>query len=155
MFIDIVKIAVLCIVFGSVSIPVSFTVNANPVIVWLGNAIGSLLSALVVILIANHITNDEFKDKIRRFRIGKKVVTIFDEGDQNQKVKKASNLINKHGLKIFSFLCPIFPGVFISTSAVYLLGLDRKTYKRWMIGGIFFASGAYVFSYWWIFVKVS
>jgi len=155
MFIDILKIAVLCIIFGTVSIPVSFTVNVNPVIVWFGNALGSLLSALVVILIANRVTNEKFKSKASRFRVGKKVVTIFDEGEQNQKVKKASNLINKHGLKLFSFLCPIFPGVFISTAAIYLLGLDRKTYIRWMMIGVFFASGAYVLSYWWIFIRTT
>ena len=37
----IIKIAVLCILIGAASIPVSFTVNSSPVIVWLGNALGS------------------------------------------------------------------------------------------------------------------
>jgi hypothetical protein len=72
---------------------------------------------------------------------------------ENKKVLKVRVLIDKHGLRVFSFICPIFPGVLISTAAVYLFDLDRKIYKRWMIAGIFFASGAYVFGYWFTFVK--
>jgi hypothetical protein len=153
MLLDLIKIAGLCIVIGSASIPVSFTINESPVVVWLGNAIGSLISAIFVIYVGNHITSQKFKKKAYRFRIGKKVVAVFDEGDKNKHVKKAGGLINKHGLKLFSFFCPIFPGVLISTAAVFLLNLDLKTYKRWMFCGIFFASGAYVFGYWWVFVK--
>lgn len=153
MMADIFRIALLCIVFGSVSIPMSFEVNTSPMIVWLGNALGSLISALVVILIANRLTNEKFKSRVRKTRIGRKILKAFDEGEDNKKAAKARGFINKHGLKVFSFLCPIFPGVLLSTVVVYLLDLDKKIYKHWMIAGIFFASGAYVFSYWWVFVR--
>jgi formate/nitrite transporter FocA (FNT family) len=151
---NIIHIAILCIVIGSASIPVSFTVSSSPIIVWLGNALGSLISALVVIYIGDHITNRRFKQKISKHRVGKKVVTVFDEGDSNKHVLKARVLINKHGLRVFSFICPIFPGVLISTATVYLLDLDKRMYKRWMVAGVFFASGAYVFAYWFTFVRV-
>jgi hypothetical protein len=150
---DILKIALLCVVIGGASIPISFEVNPNPVVVWIGNALGSLFSAIVVIYIGNRITNDKFKAKASKRRIGKKVVAVFDEGEGNKHVLKARVLIDKRGLRLFSFLCPIFPGVLVSTTAVYILGLDKQTYKRWMFSGIFFASGAYVFGYWFIFVK--
>lgn len=153
MFSDILRIALLCIVFGSVSIPISFEVNTNPIIVWFGNALGSLISALVVIFIGNRLTSDKFRKKVNSRMIGKKIITVFEQGDDNKKVMKARVLINKHGLRLFSFLCPIFPGVLISTSAVYVFELDRKIYKRWMIAGVIFASGAYVSIYWWVFVK--
>lgn len=150
---DIIRIAILCVIIGSASIPVSFTINSSPVIVWLGNALGSLFSAIVVIYIGNRITSDKFKSRLSKGRMGKKVVKTFDEGDDNKRVAKARARIENHGLRLFSFLCPIFPGVLISTSVVYMLDLDKKTYKRWMFAGIFFASGAYVFGYWLIFVK--
>jgi formate/nitrite transporter FocA (FNT family) len=153
MFQEILKIAILCIVIGSASIPISFTINSSPVIVWLGNGLGSFLSAFVVIYIGDRVTNQKFKDKVSKHRVGKKVVSVFDEGDSNKHVLKARMSINKHGLKVFAFLCPIFPGVLISTATVYLLDLDKRTYKRWMFAGVFFASGAYVFAYWFTFVK--
>jgi hypothetical protein len=149
----ILKIAFLCVIIGAASIPVSFTINSSPLVVWLGNALGSLFSAVVVIYIGDRLTSDRFKKRVSKRRIGKKVVKVFDEGDENKRVKKASTLIDKHGLRVFSFFCPIFPGVLISTAAVYLLHLDKKIYKHWMYSGIFFASGAYVFGYWWLFVK--
>jgi formate/nitrite transporter FocA (FNT family) len=150
---EIIKIALLCVLIGCASIPISFTINNSPWVVWLGNAAGSLLSAAVVIYIGERITDEKFKNRIGKRRIGKKVVGVFDEGSDNKRVAKARTYINKHGLKIFSLLCPIFPGVFISTATVYLLDLDKKTYKRWMLGGVMFVSGIYVFGYWWIFVK--
>jgi len=150
---DILKIAALCVVIGSASIPLSFNVNASPVIVWLGNALGSLFSALVVIYISERITSPGFKKRLAHSRPGRKIVKVFDAGETNKEFKKASGFINRHGLRIFSFLCPIFPGVLISTAVVYLLDLDKRLYKRWVTAGIFFVSGAYVFGYWWIFVK--
>ena len=60
MVVDILKIAVLCIVAGAASIPVSFGVNSSPVIVWLGNALGSLASAIVVIYIGDRLTSRSF-----------------------------------------------------------------------------------------------
>ena len=147
------KIAILCIVAGAASIPISFTVNSNPLIVWLGNALGSLFSALVVIFIANRITSEKSKAKASKRRFGKKVVTVFEQGDDNKKILKARIFINKHGLRAYSFFCPIFPGVLISTVAIYLFELDKKMYKRWMMAGVFFASGAYVLIYWLTFAK--
>lgn len=149
----ILKIAILCVVAGAASIPISFTVNSNPLIVWLGNALGSLFSALVVIFIANRITSEKSKAKASKRRFGKKVVTVFEQGDDNKKVLKARIFINKHGLRVYSFFCPIFPGVLISTVAIYLFELDKKMYKRWMMAGVFFASGAYVLIYWLTFVR--
>jgi hypothetical protein len=154
MILDIIIIAGLCVVIGGASIPVSFGVNSSPVVVWVGNALGSLLSALVVIYIADKITNKRFEKKIGKKYIGRKVVTVFEAGEDNKKVKKASLMINKHGLKLFAFFCPIFPGVLISTTAVYILDLDLRIYKRWMYCGIFFASGIYVFGYWWLLVRI-
>ena len=154
MFANIIAIAVLCITIGGASIPLSFQINSNPVVVWVGNALGSLISAAVVIYIGNRITDKKFEDKISKRRLGKKVVTVFaqDQSD-NKKVKKAQIIIDKHGLRLFALVCPIFPGVLISTAAVYLLGLDRQTYKKWMFLSVFFVSGFYVLSYWWVFIR--
>lgn len=153
MIIDVLIIAAYCIVLGGASIPICFEVNSNPFIVWIGNALGSLISAMVVIYVGNRITNKRFEKKISKKPMGKKIVTVFEEGDDNKKVKKATLFINKHGLRVFSFITPIFPGVLISTVAVYILDLDKKIYKRWMFTGIFFASGLYVFGYWLAFVR--
>lgn len=150
---DILKIALLCIVFGGASIPASFTINSSPIVVWLGNALGSLISALIVIFIGEHITNKKFTDRMNKLRMGKKIITVYSEGKDNQKIKRTRIIINKHGLRIFSFLCPIFPGVLISTAAVYILDLDKQLYKKWMLAGVFFASGIYVFGYWFIFAR--
>lgn len=149
----IARIAVLSITIGAASIPVSFTINSSPWVVWLGNAIGSLLSAMVVTFIGDRLASERFKSRMNKHRMSRKVVTVFEEGDDNKKVVKARVLINKHGLRIFSFLCPIFPGVLIASVAVYALELDIKLYKRWMYSGIFFASGAYVFGFWYLFVR--
>lgn len=153
MIVDILVIAVYCIVMGGASIPICFEINSNPLIVWTGNALGSLLSAMVVIYIGNRITNKRFEKKMSEKPMGKKIVTVFEEGDDNTKVKKATLFINKHGLRVFSFITPIFPGVLVSTVAVYILDLDKHIYKRWMFAGIFFASGLYVLGYWFAFVR--
>jgi hypothetical protein len=153
MFESIIRIALLCIVIGGASIPISFTINSSPWVVWFGNALGSLISALVVIYIGDRITNQRFRDKMSKHRVSKKVVTVFEEGDDNKKVVKARVLIDKHGLRLFGLLCPIFPGVLFSTVAVYILDLDKKIYKRWMLTGVFFVSGAYVWGYWFTFVR--
>lgn len=153
MFVQIIKIALLCIVIGGASIPVSFTVSPNPWIVWIGNGLGSLLSALFVIFVAERITNEKFRARLKKIRIGNKVVQVLDAGDDNKKAQKARSFINKHGLKFFSLICPIFPGALISTALVYTLDLDKRTYKIWLMPGIFLVSGLYVFGYWWAFVK--
>jgi hypothetical protein len=150
---QIVTIAVLCIVIGGASIPVSFTVSPNPVIVWIGNSLGSLLSAFVVIFIAERITDEKFKKRVTKWRIGNKVITVMDEGDKNKKIVKARTFINKHGIKIFALFCPIFPGAFIATITVYALNLDKRSYKIWLMPGIFLVSGFYVFGYWWAVVR--
>lgn len=152
---QIIKIGLLCIAIGGASIPIAFTINSNPWVVWVGNALGSLVSAVVVIKIGDRITDDKFKNKASKFRIGKKVVEVFDQGDNNHKVREAQSLINKHGLKLFSLICPLFPGVLLSTTAVYILDLDKRTYKRWMFTGVVFVSGGYVFAYWWALTKVT
>ena len=150
---QIIKIALLCIVIGSASIPVSFTINDSPWVVWLGNALGSFLSAVVVIYIGDRITDEKFKVRISKRRIGRKIVRVFDEGSSNKSIAKARTTINKHGLKLFALICPIFPGVTVSTAAVYILDLDKQIYKRWMLAGVVLVSGVYVFGYWWLFVK--
>jgi formate/nitrite transporter FocA (FNT family) len=153
MFYDILRISILCILIGGASIPVSFGINSSPVVVWLGNALGSLFSAVVVIYIGNRITDEKFKKRISKRRMGAKIVKTYDEGTNNKSVGKAQRYINKHGLKIFSLICPIFPGVLVSTVAVFVLNLDKDIYKRWMFTGVIVVSGIYVFGYWWIFVK--
>jgi hypothetical protein len=150
---DIFQITVLCIVIGGASIPLSFAVNSSPWIVYAGNVLGSLLSALFVVYVGNRITSDKFKKRVSKRRMGRKVITVFEEGEDNKSVTRVRILVNKHGLRVFSFICPIFPGVLLSTAAVYLLDLDRDMYKHWMIAGVFFASGIYVFGYWWLLVR--
>lgn len=153
MFVDVVIIAALCIALGGASIPIAFTVNNNPLIVWIGNALGSLISALVVIYIANRITSKKSKDRLSESRFTKRIVTVFEEGDGNPKVQKARVVIDRHGLRVFSLLCPLFPGVLVSTVAVYVLGLDRHLYKKWMSAGVVLVSGGYVFGYWFLFIR--
>jgi len=150
---EITKIAVLCIFIGSASIPVGFTITDSPAVVWLGNALGSLLSALVVIYIGDRITSESFKTRVAKRRLGKKVVAAFDGEGHSRTAAKTRGFVNRHGLRLFSLLCPIFPGVLIATATVYLLELDTRTYKRWMCAGVFFVSGLYVIGYWWLFVR--
>lgn len=150
---QIIHIAVLCIAFGGLSIPMSFGVSSNPLIVWFGNALGSLLSAAVVIYIGNRITNKKTGEKFKKKRFTRRIITVFEEGDDNKKVQKARIIINKHGLRVFSLICPVFPGVLFSTVAVYALDLDKEIYKKWMFAGVVLVSGFYVFSYWLAFVK--
>jgi len=150
---NIFYIAFLCIVFGGASIPISFAVNSNPFVVWIGNALGSLISALAVIYIGNKLAKGKNGEKYKKKRFTRKIVTVFEEGDDNKKVRKVRVIINKHGLRIFSLLCPIFPGVLISTVAVYILDLDIKIYRFWMSLGVVFVSGFYVFSYWLVFLR--
>lgn len=145
---NIIKIAALCILLGGASIPFAFGISSSPYIVWLGNSLGSLISAFVVIYIAERISDDRFKKRVQRYRIGNKVITVMDSGESNTKVAKARGFINKHGLKFFALICPIFPGALIATITVYTLGLDRRTYKIWLVPGIFLVSGLYVFGYW-------
>lgn len=153
MLADILKIAILCILIGGASIPVSFGINSSPLVVWLGNATGSLFSAVAVIYILNRLVSDKFKARISRSRVGKKIIITVEEGGSNTHVQKAQGFINRHGLRLFSLVCPIFPGVLISSVAVYVLGLDKKLYRKWMFAGVVFVSGAYVLGYWWAFVK--
>lgn len=149
---QILQIALLCITIGSASIPISFQVSSSPWIVWVGNALGSLLSAFVVIYIGDRLVSDKFRVRVQKTRVGRKIIVTFDQGAENKKTEKARNFINNHGLRLFSLICPLFPGVLLSTVTVYLLDLNKKMYKRWMFAGVVFVSGAYVFGYWWIFV---
>lgn len=145
---SIIKIAILCIIVGGASIPFAFGISNSPTVVWLGNALGSLISAFVVIYVAERISDTKFRKRVQRYHIGNKVITVMDSGDKNKKVVKARSFINKHGLKFFALVCPIFPGALVSTITVYTLGLDKRTYKLWLIPGIFLVSGLYVFGYW-------
>jgi len=150
MLAEIIKIALLCIVLGGASIPIAFSISSNPFVVWTGNALGSLASAVVVLYIANHIKNQSFKRRVSQWKIGKKIVFAYDDGSRHKKVGKARVLINKHGLRVFSLFCPIFPGVLISTIAVVVLDMDRKIYTRWMLAGVVLVSGLYVFACWFL-----
>src|SRR4051812_23336016 len=129
MLVDIIKITFLSIAIGGASIPASFGINSSPVVVWVGNAAGSLLSAAVVIYVGNRITDEDFKKRVSKRRFGKKVIKVFDEGSDNKAAVKTTVYVNKHGLRLFSLFCPFFPGVLISTAAVLLLDLDRKIYR--------------------------
>ena len=151
--VDVIVIALLCIVLGGASIPIDFGINDNPFVVWGGNALGSVISALVVIYVANRFLKKEHQGKLKQKKFTKKIITVFEEGDDNKKVKKASIMINKHGLRLFSLVCPIFPGVLFSTAAVYALDLDKRLYLRWMPLGVILVSGFYVFGYWLTFVR--
>ena len=73
---------------------------------------GQLFSALIVIYIGDRLTNQKFKDNVdnRRFGKKKKIITVFEEGDDNKKVLKVRIFINKHGLRIFFVPVPDFPG---------------------------------------------
>lgn len=153
LFLDIIAIALLCIVLGGASIPIAFNITDDPVTVWAGNALGSVISAVAVIIIMNKLTNKNNEEKLKKKKFTRKIVTVFEEGDDNKKVKKATIMINKHGLRIFSLFCPVFPGVLFSTIAVYILELDKKLYLRWMPIGVVLVSGFYVFSYWLAFVR--
>ncbi len=153
MLIDIVSIAFLCILMGIASIPLSFNINSSPVVVWFGNALGSLISALVVIYLINNLKNKKSHKRIYKSRIGKKIVNVIENNQGSDNVKDVNKFINKFGLRLFALFCPLFPGVLISTIVVYLLNLDKKTYLHWMSAGVIFISGIYVFGYWWIFIK--
>jgi membrane protein DedA with SNARE-associated domain len=151
--INIIHIAILCIIFGGLSIPLSFHVTDSFFAVWAGNALGSFLSAAVVIYVGDRITDKKEEEKLSKRRLTKKIVNVFEKGDENKKIKKARIIINKHGLRFFSLFCPLFPGVLLSTVAVYALDLDKKIYKKWMFAGVVLISGVYVFLYWHTFVK--
>lgn len=69
---NILQIAVMCTVLGGASIPLSFNVNSNPIVVWFGNALGSLISAVVVIYIGNRIIDKRFEDNISKRRMDKR-----------------------------------------------------------------------------------
>jgi hypothetical protein len=153
MFSGLLRIALLCLIGGVASIPLSFNINSSPIIVWLGNALGSLVSLVVVIYFAEHFQGGKYAGKPRKHWVSRKIITVLETDKDNKKVVKARIFINKHGLRVFSFFCPLFPGVLLSTAAIYLLDLDKSLYKKWVTAGIFFASGAYVFGYWFTFVR--
>lgn len=150
---QVIKIAFLCVVVGSLSIPLGFQINSSPWVVYLGNVLGSLISAWILIFIGDRITSKKFRKKLSKRIMGRKIVTVYEAGEDNKKVKSARVFIDKHGLKFFAFLSPLFPGTTIATVAVYALNLDTKTFKRWMYTGVFFVCFAYVFGYWFFFVR--
>lgn len=150
---NVTVIAILCILLGGASIPVAFIVTRNPFVVWFGNALGSVLSVLLIIYVANAITGGGKQDPKKRNFITKKIVNFIEDGHKNKTVVKSRNMINKYGMRIFSLVCPIFPGVLVATVAVYLFDLDKKQYLRWMPVGLVLLSGIYVFAFWLTFLK--
>lgn len=150
---QIIKIAFLCVAVGSVSIPLGFQINSSPWVVYAGNVLGSLISAFVLIYIGDRITSPKFRKRLSKRILGRKIVTVYEAGENNRKVLRARLFIDKHGLKVFAFLCPLFPGTTIATVAVYALNLDSRIYRKWMYTGTFFVCFVYVFGFWWLFVK--
>ncbi len=146
--VDVIIIAFLCIALGGASIPLDFVINSNPVVVWLGNALGSVLSAIFVIYIANKLTSKKKPTKNNRRSLTNKIANLIEQGQNNKKLIKTRDMINKYGMRIFSLICPIFPGVLFATVAVYAFGLDKKQYLYWMPIGVVLVSGFYVFGFW-------
>lgn len=150
---QIIKIAFLCITVGSLSIALGFKINSSPWVVYTGNVLGSLVSAWIIIFIGDRITSQSFRNRLRKRILGRKIVTVYEAGEDNKKIRHARIFINKHGIKFFAFLSPLFPGTTIATVAVYALNLDTKLFKKWICLGIFFVCFIYVFGFWWFFVK--
>ncbi len=150
---NIIIIAILSTAIGGASIPLGFAITDKVSIVYLGNLIGSVVSAMFVVFIGDKIKDQEFRKKINKRRAGRKVIYIFEQGENSKKVLKVKLRVDKHGLRLFSFFCSMFPGTLASSIAVYVLDLDRTIFKKWMFLGILFNSALYVFGYWFIFVR--
>lgn len=150
---NILIVAILSVIIGGAAIPIGFMMTDKISVVYIGNVLGSIFSALIIIFIGDRIKDREFRNKINKNRAGQKIIYIFEQGESNRKVLKVKLRVDKHGLRFFSFLCPIFPGVFISSLAVYILDLDRTIYKKWMFSGILLSSGLYVLGYWFVFIS--
>jgi hypothetical protein len=108
---------------------------------------------MFVIYIGHRMVSDSTKSTLDKSRLGRKISAVFEEGDSNISVGKARNFINKHGIRLFGIVSPLFPGVLLATMTVYLFGLDRQMFARWMFAGVVFVSGGYVFGYWYLFVR--
>lgn len=135
-FVDIFLIAVVGMIAGLVSIPFGFTLNNNPFIVYLGNALGSLFALLFLLYFSS-----KFIDRFLKKKVDKK------------DVEKVGNFINKHGVRVFGLFAPLFPGVTIAVPSALILKLEMKSFKRWLFVGIFLISAVYVFGYWITVVK--
>jgi len=134
--VDILLIAAVGAVLGLASIPFGFGLTDSPMVVYLGNAFGSLFAALVLLYLSDKFIARYFQKKIKP-----------------EKIERASGFINKYGVHAYGLLCPLFPGVTVSVPAAIALKLDMKTFKIWLYIGLFLVSAGYVFGYWWTIVR--
>lgn len=134
--IDILLIALVGMIAGLVSIPFGFGINDNPFVVYLGNALGSLFALICLLYLSNKIINKYIAKKVSK-----------------KDVDKVGGFINKHGVRAFGLVAPLFPGVTIAVPSALILKLDMKFFKFWLYIGIFLVSAVYVFGYWWTVVK--
>ena len=135
-FVNIVLIAVVGAIAGLVSIPFGFKLTDSPATVYVGNALGSLVPVLLLFYFSNRIIASRFKKKLNQDRL-----------DQ------AGDFINKHGIKAYGLVCPLFPGVTVSVPAAVLMKLNMRQFKPWLYAGVFIISAGYVFGYYFIVVK--
>lgn len=135
-FLDIFLIALVGMIAGLFSIPFGFGLNSNPFVVYFGNALGSLFALICLLYLSSKFIDRFLKKKI----------------DKDQ-IKKVGDFINKHGVRAFGLIAPLFPGVTIAVPSALVLKLDMKYFKRWLYVGIFLVSAVYVFGYWFTVVK--
>lgn len=134
--VDILLIALVGMIAGLVSIPFGFGINSNPFVVYIGNALGSLFALFCLLFLSG-----KFIDRYLKKKVDKK------------EVEKVGSFINKHGVRVFGLVSPLFPGVTIAVPSALILKLDMRSYKRWLYVGIFLVSAGYVFVYWHTVVK--
>ena len=136
MIVNIFLIAVVGFVAGLISIPFGFTLTSSPIVVYVGNALGSLTGAIVFLYFSDRIISRFIKPK-----------------PNAKKTAQVSKFINKHGVRLFGLICPLFPGVTFGVPAAIALDLNMRVFKRWLFAGIFLVSAGYVFAYWWTIVR--
>lgn len=139
MILDIFLIAVASLTLGLASIPFGFTLTNDPFVVYFGNALGSLVAAIVFLYFSSKI--------ISRFMKRRK------KTNDAKKTAQVGSFIDKHGVRLFGLVCPLFPGVTFGVPAAIALELDMKKFKRWLFVGIFVVSAGYVFLYYWTIVR--
>ena len=91
--VNILLIAAVGAVLGLVSIPFGFHLTSSALVVYLGNALGSLFAALVLLYLSDKFIARYFQKKIKQ-----------------EKIERASVFINKYGVHAYGLLCPLFPG---------------------------------------------
>lgn len=133
---DILLIAIVGAVLGLASIPFGFHLTTSPIVVYLGNAFGSLFAAIVLLYLSDKFVAKFFQKKIKQ-----------------EKIERVSVFINKYGVHLYGLLCPLFPGVTVSVPAAIALKLNMRAFKIWLYMGLFLVSAGYVFGYWWTVVR--